>query len=478
MKERNLFKHFTIIGSGTIINVLLGLLNTPIITRLISPEFYGQYSIFLTYGSLIVGFLYLGFDQGLIRYYYNYESKTYKNELLRKSLSLPVILFIIFALLTFLLPINFNDYLGANISTLLFYVLILLFQRFSMLILRLDYNTKLYAFLDIMQRLIFLFISLGIIFTFSNFTSTPMIIGVLISNLFVVLVGIYKKKEIWNFTTTEVSSSVDYSSLLNYSIPFVFTIGITSIFNSIDKVFIQLFLDSHTLGVFASAQSIINLVQIIQNTFNTVWVPAQMEHYNSKPNDKDFFVRANDLITILMFTLGIAVILFKDIFVYFLGEEYRQAAHYLPTLLFGPIMFTISETTVGGIVFKEKSKYHVIIASVTLIFGVIMNLMFVPTFGGVGAAFSTSLSYILYFYLRTYFSKKFYPINFHIKRITILTVVTLMLAVYASYNSFNMIILIASLAIFILILLMYKDSFIIYWNLIKRQFRHFVNKGE
>lgn len=46
-------KHFLVIGSGTFISMVIGFLTTPIITRIVSPTEYGQFSIFynvLQYG--------------------------------------------------------------------------------------------------------------------------------------------------------------------------------------------------------------------------------------------------------------------------------------------------------------------------------------------------------------------------------------------------------------------------------------------
>lgn len=58
------------IGGSSLINMAIGLLTTPVITRLVVPESFGQLSIFTMYTNLAVMILCLGMDQTLVRFYY------------------------------------------------------------------------------------------------------------------------------------------------------------------------------------------------------------------------------------------------------------------------------------------------------------------------------------------------------------------------------------------------------------------------
>ena len=73
-KKQNFMKHFLVIGSGTIINMLIGLITTPVITRKVDPLEYGQLSIFVMYCTLAVMILCLGIYQALVRFYYEDDS--------------------------------------------------------------------------------------------------------------------------------------------------------------------------------------------------------------------------------------------------------------------------------------------------------------------------------------------------------------------------------------------------------------------
>lgn len=70
--------HFLTIGTGTILNMLIGVLTTPIITRLVEEDVYGQFSIFTMYVSIAEMILCMGLDQGIIRFYHEQDSIQYR----------------------------------------------------------------------------------------------------------------------------------------------------------------------------------------------------------------------------------------------------------------------------------------------------------------------------------------------------------------------------------------------------------------
>lgn len=73
-----------------------------------------------------------------------------------------------------------------------------------------------------------------------------------------------------------------------------------------------------------------------------------VEHYVKDKADVTFYQKGNQIITVIMFCVGFSLILFKDVFAVLLGSKYREAAYILPFLIFNPIMYTVSETTVNG----------------------------------------------------------------------------------------------------------------------------------
>ena len=87
-------------------------------------------------------------------------------------------------------------------------------------------------------------------------------------------------------------------------------------------------------------------------------------------------------------------------------ESYQGALTVFPFLLLYPIMYTISEVTVMGIYFKEKTIYTLLITAVAAGANVALNWVLIPRFGAVGAAAATGLSYVVFFWCRTLVSRR------------------------------------------------------------------------
>ncbi len=67
-------------------------------------------------------------------------------------------------------------------------------------------------------------------------------------------------------------------------------------------------------------------------------------------------------------------------------------------------MYITSETTVIGINFFKKVRWHLLISFAVLAVNISSNLLLVPRLGARGAAISIGMSYVLFFALRTHIS--------------------------------------------------------------------------
>ena len=470
--SRNFIKHFMVIGSGTAINMLIGVISTPIITRLIDPVEYGQLSIFTMYAGIAEMVLCLGLDQALVRYYYEKDNLEYRRALLFKCVKLPVIftaivsfLFLLI-LLTGILHFEFSTYYSVWLCVFTFVQII---NRFSFLVIRLEYNSKLYSSLRILNKASFLIIVVTASYFIHDNYFNMLVIAAVVSLAICVAIGIIKQPDMWRFKRKDASySTVPSKEMLMYAFPFIISMGITLIFQAMDKISLNYFCSYSEVGIYSSAMTIIAVFAIIQTTFNSLWAPMQMEHFANNPDDRSFFQKGNKMITVVMFSFGLSLILVKDLFALFLGSKYREAAYILPFLVFNPIMYTISETTVGGIIFMKKSKLQIVIAVGACITNIVGNTLLVPKIGCQGAAISTGISYIVFFTLRTFISNRYYYIDFSLKRFYFLTCVTSAYALYNTFVHFNIWCVIGYLFCMSVLVILYKETVILGINYLKK----------
>lgn len=455
-----LFKKFIEFAFGNFIVFLLGILSVVIVSRMIEPVQNGKASMFTTFTSLIVLVITMGIDQAYIRYY-NDEIEENRGVLLRRSVKLPIIVNVSLGMV---LLFFYKEISNLMISETSFIIVVLslihstisIIGNFALINIRMKQKGKAYSMLGVSNKVAYLFLMVLFFCIFKDNYIT-IILATVLSNLIMVIVAVLYERKDW-FRRGDTSLNTTTKELFTYGLPFVFSMAITWVFQSIDKISIRSFSNDYAqIGLYTGAMYIISLLNTVQGAFTTFWTPVAFEKYASNPEDKGFFVNINEIVSLIMLLISVGLIATKDILIILLGQKYEGAQFIFPFLVFMPIMYTVSETTVLGINFKKRTKYHVYIAVFSAIFNVIGNLILVPMYGAKGAAISTGFSYIVFFISRTYYGGKFYRIRFLLGRFLISTASVYILAAYSSIHKFDYVILILSIVNMVLILFMYRD---------------------
>lgn len=469
-----LFKKFIEFALGNAIVFILGIVSVPIVSRMIDPTQNGKASMFITYTSLIVLVLTMGIDQAYIRYY-NDENENNRGKLLRTSIKVPIISNLILGVFLLILYTQVSNLMISETSFLVVLLMIIhstasIVGNFAMVHVRMKQKGKVYSFLGVSNKLAYLALMFVFFYIFKNNYIT-MILATVISNIVMVVLAIlYEKNDWFNFSDEPIKTTT--KDLFIYGSPFIFSMAITWIFQSIDRISIQNFSNDYAqIGLYTGAMYIISLLNTVQGAFTTFWTPVAYEKYSTNPNDKEFFVKINEIVSAVMLFISVGLIATKDILIILLGEKYEGSQFIFPFLVLMPIMYTISETTVLGINFKKKTKYHIYIAAAAAIANIIGNLVLVPIYGAKGAAISTGLAYIVFFLARTYYANKFYKINFKFSKLWICIISVYILAAYSSVYKFNLIILLLTIANIIIILISYRNIFNDLVNLIRTKIK-------
>lgn len=458
MKNKNLLKKFLSFSIGGYIALIIGFFTTPITTRMLSPEEYGISSMYLLVVNILMLLAMLGLDQGFVRYYYE-EDVENKGVLLKKCLKIPLTIFLLISILVLIFRVTISKFvfLEYNFKMVLLLLLMLLFtllNRYSFLTVRMNQKAKLFSIFQILNQLLN-FIFIIIFFSIYGDSYKTIVIGSTMTTIILTLLSILSEKNIWNFRGGNLKTT--QIELMKYSLPFTITMALTWVFQSSDKVAIKIFSDIKELGLYAAAFKIVALLTIIQTGFTTFWVPVAYERYTENPKDLNFFQKIHGYISLAMFLLALIVLMSKDFIILLLGEKFRAASSIMPCLVLMPIMYTISETTVLGINFKKKTKYHMIISVVVAFLNILGNILLVPHFGAKGAAISTSIAYIIFFILRTYFSLKEIKFNFNLKRFYMCTTIILSYALYLTFNELGKKGTVLGAVLIILTLIIYKE---------------------
>lgn len=405
-KQISLLKQFRDFGFGPIIGMFISMLTVPVTTRLLSPEEYGKSSMFTLFQSLFLIIGLLGLDQGYVRFYNNKELD--KSKLFQNILFLPMCLclFLILICIFFYKPISIFLFGSVEIGLIIafcFFIPILLLHRFFLLEIRMALKGKLYSLLNIISHIDnFVVLLLFLIFYQKSFRSIvyATVIGMFINTI---ICFIFINKD---FLKVKFSISKDLQKdLLKFSLPLVPATILSWLLNSFDKVGLRSWSNFQELGLYAAAFKIVALLNVFQNIFTTAWVPIAYK-WNEDNIKKEKFEQVSSIVLVLMTCLFAFIIVFRDLIMLFLGSEFRNTSNIFVFLLFVPVMYTISETTCLGINFSKKTKYNLYISIITVVLNLLGNYILIPKYGALGAAISTCISYIIFFWGRTLFSRK------------------------------------------------------------------------
>lgn len=451
-----LLKKFLSFSIGNWITMVIAIITTPIITRLFDPAVFGMYSMYILVINIILIISILGSDQSYMRYFNTVENKA---ALLFKCLKISFISFFIVGILAFIFRTQLSIFIISEDDNMLFYLIIAgllinLINRFMLTVIRMKQNAKLYSIVNVFTKVTE--VSLIITFFFNvGETVYSLIYASLISNLVIMVFLIFNNRKL--IQNIKSKSNIKTREILNYGVPFTFSLIVFWLFESIDKISLRQFSSLEELGLYAAAMKLVGIVVIIQTSFQTFWTPVALEKFEIKNGEK-FFSNINLIVGFVMLVMGIVIILGSDIVKILLGGNYSSASDILPFLLLAPIMYTVSETTVMGINFFKKTGWHIVIAVIACISNIIGNLLLVPSLGAKGAAMSTGISYIVFFAMRTNVSSRFFKVDYQIKKYYLGTLILVLYALYATlYNASLLHFLIGIVSLLLLFLIYLKD---------------------
>jgi len=434
---------------GPIIGYLIGLLLIPITTRLLDPSQFGLSNMFnITYNILTLIIL-VGLDQAYMRFYNEEDSnKTFFTCVVT---SLIVSLIIMILLITFKKELALLLFNNASITTpiiaLAFLNPLFILEKFLLLTIRMQEKALQYSVWNIVTKLCNFIITLLFLILYKK-TFESIVYATLISQAITSILMIIIYLPQFDFTKFKFDKKI-YGKILKFGIPLLFSTLIGWGLNSIDSIFLRFYSDFEQLGYYSLAMKIANAAIIFQTIFTTYWAAIAFKWHANKKHHK-YYELVTNLVTYGMACIMILILMCKVLIPIIVGNEYMTSIYIFPFLLFYPIFYTISETITVGIAFSNKTYYNIVVSVISVIVNIILNWIFVPTLGAVGAAIATGLSYFAFFVSRMFISRKLWY-KFPIKN---LMITSLLLILYALLNTFyNNLIIIFFVGILLILVL-------------------------
>lgn len=418
-KIKNLSKETLIYGTSTMVGRFLNFLLVPFYTNFIPPAEYGIISNIFAYIAILNVFFSLGLESGFFRFSALQEIGSKK-----ENFSLPFLTIflnsLILSAVLFFFPSVFSGIFSVTESNydLVKYTALILFFDAIVLVpfanLRLHHKPVKFSIIKIINIVVNVALNFILIIGFGLGIE-----AILISNLaasaitFIILLPDI-------FANLEIKFNKElFSELLKFSLPYI-PAGISAnIIQVIDRPMLVYLTDDTTAGIYTANYKLGIIMMIFVTMFDFAWRPFFLNNAKDE-NAKQLFSKVMTLFVLAGAFISIVTTLFLNDIILIFGQSYRSGLEIVPIILFAYLLNGVYINLMPGIYFKKKTKYLPLVTGAGAIVNVAANLLLIPQFNMMGAAYSTFLSYLVMVIGIYIVAQKYYKINYEYFKIFVI----------------------------------------------------------
>ncbi|MBI5648832.1 MAG: polysaccharide biosynthesis C-terminal domain-containing protein [Chloroflexi bacterium] len=203
--------------------------------------------------------------------------------------------------------------------------------------------------------------------------------------------------------------------MIRYSLPLIPGTLAFWVVSFSDRFFVQVYTNTEEVGLYQVGSSMAGLIALATGAFQTAWVPFSMSIHK---RDDANMVYASVLLSYLWLTSLISTflaLLAPEAIRLIATERYVGASPVVGILAFGYVMMGLgSISTLGPSIVKKTSVAGFAMIAAAGI-NIVLNILFVPGMGKIGAALATLMSQAVVPAYLFYHSQKLYPIPYRFK---------------------------------------------------------------
>lgn len=282
-----------------------------------------------------------------------------------------------------------------------------------------------------------------------------MSIGTLISSIYLYYEYKIKIKARFDFTF----SLNKYKELLNKSWPFFFSGVFATLNSNADTIIIGFTRTSTDVGLYNSVYKIITVLITFASYIYTPVYPLLIEYYNKKNFDKlnDIVNKIRKLVFIAIFPVfSGAFIVNKEVMLTLYGTDYASAYPVFTILTIYVALLFIREIYGYELSAWNLQKKYMKVVLISSLYNVVSNLIFIPRYGIIFAAFNTLFSEIINLTLMYKISRKCFKAkydNSYISKIVLCVIIMTVSVLFIKNYTMNAFLLTFSGAIIYIIAL-------------------------
>lgn len=408
---RDFLKDSLIYSAGSWISKSLGIILVPIYTRVFSPGDYGILDLVATTVALVTIFITLGLDSALGRHFNEAKNPKDQGALFSTILSFQVVL----SLPLVGLIIYFADPLAGilgnieNLSSLISWAAVSILTATMwnswLLLLRLRFESVFFSMLSILH----LSINVGLTLYFVLVKDSGLV-GIYWAAVGTdVLVIVFLM--IRNFSFLKIPDWTRLPGLLAFGVPLLPSAIAYFSMQHIDRYFLIHYSGLATVGLYAIAYKVSNLLLLLAAGFGRAWPPFLYKIYK-EPGGNSLIESAFRVYSYTLLSLSVILGIFgHEILKILTTPDYVEAYALIPIISLSVVIFFATGSFSVGILLTKKTMYKFWAGLGCAGFNILLNYLLIPKYGALGAASATLLSYVVYGIVLMTISQKLYPLK-------------------------------------------------------------------
>ena len=431
---RDMLKHGSIYFFGLGLNIIFQIALLPVFTRFLTTGDYGVIAVLESAIELVKIICTMGISDSIVMFYHDKDSKygyqprhhQWRAKYGFTSISTGIIsLFVISALCgTFLWVFNENIttfILGDEKFAPLFLMTV---ARVLLAVMRSGIDSY---FIVQKKSKYFVYANTGQVF-FNSITNLVLVVyfnlgvyGFVLGNLVTGAVfNIFLL--VWVLSKIEIKFDTQLAlKMLKFSSPLAVSVLCVAGIHNLDRFFLRSFLSLEAVGLYSLAYRFpFQLYTLFAMSFSRIFKGATI-YSIAKADDSSYqFAKITTYYMLVTGYVLYCLCIFSHLILKILAApEYINAYRYLPVISIGVWIYGL-HGCISYVVFLTKKSYLFLINNlIALSVNIITNILFIPIFGIMGAAFSTTLTYTCYSVLAVFIFNKKYPVKVESKKLLI-----------------------------------------------------------
>lgn len=400
---KKLSKNIIIYGGINALKSLIPVLMLPILTVYLSVEEFGVLSLIETTILFISPFILLNISSAINIEYFKVEHNILR-EYITNALVLAFISFSVIFVFFYTFQDFFSSILHINNEILLWLVVFVLFRVISSVVLGL-YQIKQepykFAFYSLSQSIVDFSLSYMLV-VFYKLGYIGRLEGTYISFFIFSTIGLYLLYNMDYISKVTLKYTKD---ILNFGVPLIPHAVSGAIMAMSDRYFISYFIGNDQVGLYTIAYQISALMLLVSVSVNQAWSPMLFKLLKEKNIKKVY------KFTLYLFTLfslvAISIYFLREILFYiFVDEKFYIAKKYFGWLLLGFLFQSLYFLVTNLLFYEKRTKLLGMLAMSGAFINILLNYYFIQFYGVLGVAYSTAITWGLYFTIVLIFSVK------------------------------------------------------------------------